>query len=158
MKGLQCIIMVAAMTFVLPAKAHAPQAVGGSLVPIYLVTGVRSSGVDNAGIATAFVCTVSSGATETIKIKVLDSSGTTVVDQDANINSPNTHTFSTNATQLFSGLNLSAPLINPPGTAVISATSNVVFCTAMLVDAANLSPQGIALHQIRFNLVSGTEE
>jgi hypothetical protein len=167
MKIVRCIIIVTAITFVLPAKAQnradqqagsAPQVVGGTLVPVYLVTGVRASGTDNSGPATSFICTVSSGAVETINIKVLNSGGMQVIDQNINVGSPNTQTFSTNATVLFSEVLLSAPAINPAGVATIFATSNLVFCTAMLLDAANASPQGIALHQVRFNSAPGIQE
>lgn len=167
MKALQCIIIVAAMTFVLPAKAQngvdqrpgpASPVVGGTLVPIYLVPGVRSSGVDNSGAATSFACTVLSGVTETLKFRIFDSLGTLLIDQNVGVDSPKTQTASTNATQLFSELLLGAPLINPPGLGAIYATSNLVFCTAMLVDAADLAPKGIALHLIRYTPVSGTQE
>ena len=162
MKVLRCIIIVAAMTLVLPAKAQnrpdQQPAVGGTLVPVYLVIGVRASGTDNSGLATSFSCTVSSGAVETIKISVLNSGGTQVIDQAINVGSPNTQTFSTNGTVLFNDLLLNAPAINPAGVATIFASSNLVFCTAMLLDAANASPQGITLHQVRFNSVPGTQE
>lgn len=168
MKVLHCIIIVAAMTCVWPAKAQnapdqrpgtaPPAAVGGPLMPLYIVSGVRSSGADNTGPATSFVCTTFSGATETVKVQLWNSLGTVVIDQNVAVNSLATQTFSTNATQLFSELLLGAPLINPPGFALIYATSSSVVCTAMLLDAANVVPQGIALHQQRFNAIPGTQE
>ena len=81
-----------------------------------------------------------------------------VVDQNVGVDFLKTQTASTNATVVFSELLLGAPLINPPGFAGIFATSPNVTCTAMLIDAANAAPQGIALHMQRFNPLSGTME
>jgi hypothetical protein len=90
MKIVRCIIIVTSMTFVLPAK---PQKRSGSasrlrspsgrghLAPLYLVTGVRGSGTDNTGPPKSFICTVSSGAVETINIKVFNSGGMQLIDR-----------------------------------------------------------------------------
>lgn len=44
------------------------------------------------------------------------------------------------------------------GYLTISATTSNLICTAMVVDAASIPPQGISLHLVRYNPATGTEE
>jgi hypothetical protein len=44
------------------------------------------------------------------------------------------------------------------GSGHILATSNKIFCSAMIVDAAVAVPQGITLHMVRYDPVPGTQE
>jgi len=41
---------------------------------------------------------------------------------------------------------------------VIASTTTFIFCSAMIVDAGASTPQGIALHLVRFNPMPGTTE
>jgi hypothetical protein len=40
----------------------------------------------------------------------------------------------------------------------LAATSNNIVCTAHIIDASATVPQGIDLHPIRFNPISGSQE
>jgi len=44
------------------------------------------------------------------------------------------------------------------GTAVVASTTTFIFCSAMILEAQSSSPQGIALHLVRFNPMPGTTE
>jgi hypothetical protein len=164
------VAIVAAMTFAMPAQAQStldpldvpapgPFVVGGAEGLIYKFAGVRSSGVNDTGVATSFVCTNFNTVAETVRVRLRDSGGTIVTDVPVNIVSLGTVTYSTNATLVFTEVIMGAPAISAAGSAEITATSRRVSCTAMLVDAANAgSPIGIALHGIRFLPVLNTQE
>jgi hypothetical protein len=70
-----------------------------------------------------------------------------------------TVTLSTHFTRLFvEDFALSRGVVINQGSAEISATSTDIFCSAMIVNAASASPDGIALHMVRFNAATGTQE
>ncbi len=70
----------------------------------------------------------------------------------------NTLSVSTRSTNLFSENSLSLGTI-VQGVAAILATTRFAVCSAMVVDAKAYAPlAGIALHMMRINPISGTEE
>jgi len=128
---------------------------------IYRIAGVRDTGgADNTGIATSFMCSNYSGVAESLKIRIVSFNGSLVAEKTFTLSAGHTFTVSTRATNLFGELDYLAPgtLINPPGQAVISASTPKIACSAMIVDAAAAMPNGIPLHMVRFNPQSGTEE
>ena len=157
MKAIHWIIAAAALASVQPTPASA--GVNDPEVIIYRVPGVRDDGGGiGVGVATVFVCTNFSGAEEILRFVVRSSNGAILQNSGGNIFHLETRTKSTHPTNLFSlSAFLNTGAVNQ-GTAAIAATSLNIICTAMIVDAAATSPQGIALRMIRFNPVPGSQE
>jgi len=118
---------------------------------IYRASGVRDNGgAPDTGIATVFICSSYANAKENLKIKVFNfenRGGEQVVTFEPHGN----FVFSTKMTNLYPNGGIVKPttIINP-GQAVISATSNKITCTAMVIDASASVPNGIALQMTRF--------
>ena len=168
MKLLSFVVAVAIISAILPAQAQdragraqsagAPLAITDPLKLIYRVSGVADNGGGaNAGVATAFHCTNFSQVTETISFVVRNFDGTKKADQSFALASLATGTASTHITALFVDGPLATGLINQ-GSAQIQSTSLQVHCSAMIVDAAATVPQGIALHMVRINPASNSQE
>jgi hypothetical protein len=68
-----------------------------------------------------------------------------------------TFTYSTHGTKLFSESFSPTGTINQ-GSALVRGTSPQISCSAMIEDAAASNPIGIALHMVRFNALSGSQE
>ena len=165
------IVAVALLAASLPAQAQedrsypeggAPEsrAVGDPLQRLYRVSGVRDDGgASGNGQATSFHCTNVSGGNETLVIRVRDFNGDQVADRSIRIRANRTRTLSTHFTRLFFEDAVLSPgeVINQ-GSAEILATSIEIFCSAMIVDAATNSVQGIDLHLVRFNAIPGSQE
>lgn len=127
---------------------------------IYLVPGVVDGGESpNTGRATTFLCTSIAGSPQEIRFKLFGNGGNLIIDTFSDtINHGRTFVLSTHPTVAFVE-NLSTPGVNAGGSAVILASSNKIFCSAFLVDAAAASFSGLgALHMVRFNPVSGIVE
>jgi hypothetical protein len=141
-------------------EAKAPEAVGDPLKRLYRISGVRDTGSGlNAGVATSFHCTSFSTVDETLQVSVRNFNGTVVVTRNITITPFRTLTLSTHGTLLFAEDSILSPgVIINQGSANILATDINIFCSAMIVDAATASPQGISLHMVRYNPVPGTQE
>jgi dihydrodipicolinate synthase/N-acetylneuraminate lyase len=157
MKSIRSMIAALALAFVLPAAADA--ATTDPEVIIYRFPGVVDDGDSNAGIATIFNCTNFSGTTETVRFATRSTSGTLIGNVTVSIQHLATKTASTHNTLAFTDdtLVLQIAMLGQ-GTTAIAATSINIICTAMIVDAANAKPVGVALRGIRFNPIPGTQE
>jgi len=162
MKVARWITAIAGIASVLSVQApdRAFSAAGDPEILLYRFPGVTDNGgVAITGVATSFICTNFSGVAENFRIVVRDGGGGLLVNRLAsNIPHLVTVTFSTHDTNLLLDTNLLTGAV-AQGTAAIAVTSTSVVCTAMIIDAASSSsPQGIALHGIRFSPVPGSEE
>ena len=156
MKAIHWIIAALGLAFVLPAPANAAQT--DPEVIIYRFPGVRETGgAAGTGVATVFHCTNFSGVTETLRIVIRGASGALLTNTPIGIVHLETRTISTKPTDLFSGTSVD-PGVVAQGTAAIAATTTSFICTAMIVDAASFSPNGISLRGIRFNPAPGSQE
>jgi hypothetical protein len=169
MNNLGRIVAIAAIAFALPvhaqdrapqdAGATPPAAVGGPLALTYVISGVRDDGgAENVGSATTFHCTNTSPVAEQIQFVLRNFNGIIAANITVTVGSANTHTKSTHGTAITEDLpHLSPGVAINQGMMFIFATSQFVFCTAVTVDAANPNV-GFALHMVRFQPLSGTQE
>jgi len=162
MKVVRWLTAVAGIASILSVQApyRAFGATGDPEIILYRFPGVTDNGgAAITGVATSFICTNFSGVAENFRIVVRDGNGGVVANRlVSNIPHLVTVTFSTHDTNLLLDSNLLTGAV-AQGTAAIAVTSTSVVCTAMIIDAASSSsPQGIALHGIRFNPVPGTQE
>jgi dihydrodipicolinate synthase/N-acetylneuraminate lyase len=157
MEFIRSMIAALALAIVLPAAADA--ATTDPEVIIYRFPGVVDDGDSNAGMATIFNCTNFSGTTETLRFATRSTSGTLIGNVTVSIQHLATKTASTHNTLAFTDdtLVLQIAMLGQ-GTTAIAATSINIVCTAMIVDAANAKPVGIALRGIRFNPAPGSQE
>jgi hypothetical protein len=156
MKAIHWTIAAAALAFVQPAQA----ATTDPEVIIYRFPGVFDDGGGiAAGVATVFHCTNFSGVTETIRFVTRKITGTLLQNNTVSINHLETRTA---ATHFISGSSYGLDLVLATGlfqgTTAIAATSTNIICTAMVLDAANPKPDGVALRGIRFSPVPGSQE
>jgi hypothetical protein len=158
MKLASSIFVLTTLAAILPAQAQSG-AVTDPLKIIYKVSGVNDTGdATNVGIATSFICTNFGNVEEKLRFLVREENGNATT-KFLNVGSGETVTASTHFTNVFSeDLTLTPGISIRQGAAAISATSVNVFCSAMIVDAASSSPNGIALHLVRFNPAPGTQE
>jgi hypothetical protein len=135
----------------------ASSGVKSPLVAIYRVSGVYDDGGGvNTGRATSFLCSSFSGVDETIRFVIRDEVGAIRKDDKAVIIARGTRIVSTHQT-IFVELTLDTGALPSGGLATISATTTNLHCSAMIVDGASPN-NGVALHMVRLNKVSGTEE
>ncbi len=176
MKLASSILALATLAVILPAEAQpqprkqgtAPlvpdEAVSSPFKVIYRVSGVTDNGSAPAlvnassGVATSFHCSNFSGIDEKLKFVIRAAEPTTT--KIIVIPAGKTITASTHGTVVFNDdLFLSPGVVIQQGAAIISATSaQTIFCSAMILDANNPVPVGIALHMVRFNPANGTQE
>jgi hypothetical protein len=149
MKTIQSVLVSAALAVATAAPASA--GVNDPEIILY-----RVSGVLNGNGATAFFCTNFSGVNENIRIVIRNADSPVLFNGAFPIAHLNTLAATTKGVGAYGGLNLALGAFQ--GTAAIAATSVNITCTAMQVDAASSSPQGIALHMTRFNPIAGTQE
>jgi hypothetical protein len=157
MKSIRSMIAALALAIVLPAAPEA--ATTDPEVIIYRFPGVVDDGDSNSGIATVFNCTNFSGTTETVRFATRSTSGTLIGNVTVSIQHLATKTASTHNTLAFTDdtLVLQIAMLGQ-GTTAIAATSSNIICTAMIVDAANAKPVGIALRGVRFNPAPGSQK
>jgi hypothetical protein len=136
---------------------------------VYLFIGVTDDGgVANAGVATSVHCANFSGATQTLTVVAVNSAGaplnlggTTNKSVSATVTAGQVITFSTHPTTIFqdagTASNLQTGFVGQGAIGILSTSTNVA-CTAMIMDAASASPQGISLNPLRFNPIPGTME
>ena len=111
----------------------------------------------NVGTATAFHCTNFSGVQENVRIVTRSQGGALSKNFFFTLDHLSTQGASTHSVSSYVSLNMGKGFI-PEGTAAIAATSTNIICTAMVLDAANPKPNGLALRGIRFNPVPGSQE
>jgi hypothetical protein len=142
-----------------PAAGADPKAVGDRLIPIYRVIGARDSGGGpGVGVATAIDCSSFSPVNETVRFVARYWNGTIRANKAMVVKPGETRGVVTHQTAGFTAtLILEAGLLNQ-GRIEISATSNNIACNAMVLDAANPKPVGVALHAIRYNPIANTQE
>jgi len=156
MKAIHWIIAAAALTCAEPVQAG----VNDPEIIIYRFPGVRDDGnPDGVGVATVFHCTNFSGTTENLRLVTREIFGTLVTNVTASIQHLRSLAHSTHFTQAYSGAGFSLNTgVVVEGTTAIAATSINIICTAMVIDAANPKPNGVALRGIRFSPVPGSQE
>jgi hypothetical protein len=117
-----------------------------------------NGGAANQGVATVFHCTNFSGVTEIIRFVTRGQAGALLSNAPFSVPHLVTVTASTHGTALFADIGLGGTGLVQQGTTAIAATSVNVICTAMIVDAASITPVGIALRGVRFNPAPGSQE
>jgi hypothetical protein len=164
------VVTFALLAATLPAQAQraypegaaptAPLATTDPFVRIYRISGVRDNGAGNeAGVATSFHCSSASTANESVRIVVRHFDGTVAGSRTFTLAPNRTVTMSTHFTRLFfEDTVISRGIVINSGSADILATSVNIFCSAMILNAGTASPEGIALHMVRFNAAAGSQE
>ena len=129
-----------------------------SLTTIYVGSGVRDDGGGaDTGLATTFHCSNVSGADANLRFLVLRSTGAIAGQATAAVAHGGSLTVSTHFTStFFPEVDLGTGTVSP-GAINIESTESAVFCTAAIIDAADVG-EGIALHLIRVNPHPGTVE
>ena len=159
MKGTRSFFAIIAIALGMAAPAWA--GLNDPEVIIYRFPGLKDDGgADNVGVATVFNCTNFSGAFENIRFVGRNEVGgllnNTLVQFFAHLASL---AVTSHVVAAYSGF---VPKLNTQavssGTVAIAATSTNIICTAMIIDAANPKPVGVALRGIRFSPVPGSEE
>jgi hypothetical protein len=133
------------------------------LTTIYVMAGVKDSGniAENVGVATAIQCSNVSGVTTDIRFLVLSATGS-VLGSSTAMNVPHgwtiersthlTAAFTSEGPPLIAGIPLSSGVVN------IESLQSGVFCTAAIIDASTVAPDGVTPHIVRVNPHPGTVE
>ena len=158
MTKIQALVVSAALAIGMAAPASA--GVNDPEIIIYRFPGV----LDNAGSglvsgeATVFHCTNFSGVNENIRFVTREFDGTLKSNTPITVSHLRTGSIGTHLVLSYgqSG-SLNTGKIDG-GTTAIAATSINVICTAMVIDAGNFLPHGVALRGIRFSPVPGSQE
>jgi hypothetical protein len=139
-----------------PAATPSPSTTFPSLATIYVASGVYDDGgAANAGAATAVHCSNVSGQNADVRILVLGDLGGVEAAETRILPHGRTRTFSKHLTS-FNEEVLNTGFVLQ-GVLNVESTQSAVFCSAMIVDAAD--PQnGVALHMVRVNGHPGTIE
>jgi hypothetical protein len=156
MKMVQWLVVSA---FMVGMAAPATAGVNDPEVIIYRFSRVRDNGQPGfLGVATVFVCTNFSGATETIRFVTRAKVGFLLQNDTISIDHLTSRVAATHVTFAYEAdLNLATTAVNG-GTTAIAATSTNITCTAMAIDASTPAPVGVALHGVRFNPAPGSQE
>jgi hypothetical protein len=152
-------IAIAAATLLTTVPAIA--AVGDPLQVIYRVSGVLDSGDAGAtGYATVFFCTNFSTVDESVRISLRpETSVGTIVTNTYDFTAGETRTFATHDIAGYSlDSSLGAATSIRQGSAIISATTVHVNCSAAHLDAATTDPVGIPLHMVRLHPANNSQE
>jgi len=151
MNAIKLAILTCLTTVGAALQAHAAMSV------IYVVPGVvDSGGGNNTGVATVFHCSNPTSNSKDVNVSVYDSAGTLAGSATVAVGGKGTATFATKLTTVFrEDANLATGTVRQ-GRAHISAQSDKVFCSVVVVDAANLAAGFLSsLHMIR---IDGPEE
>src|SRR5262245_20086406 len=155
MKTIQSLFVSAALAIGMAAPASA--GVNSPEVIIYRFPGVTNS--DPSGRATVFDCTNFSGVPEKVRFVTRTNGGDLLGNNVGTVNHLGTLTAATRTTNSYvSLLNILPFQATFQGTTAIAATSTNVICTAMVIDVSTVAPVGVALRDIRFSPVPGSEE
>jgi len=130
-----------------------------TLTTIYVGAGVKDSGGGAlVGVASSFSCANVSGANAVIRFLVLNSTGGVAAAQTQTLPHGFTATASTHDTAVFSDSVMNSGTVSP-GVVNIESTESGIFCTAVVVDAANATPLFMGpIHLVRVNPHPGTLE
>ena len=127
-----------------------------TLTTIYVGAGVTDDGgANDTGLATVFLCSNVSGAQASVRWLILNVGGSIHDQATRDIAHGETAIVSTHHTTTFSGISLGTGAVQ--GVINIESTESAVFCTALIVDAADAG-EGMPLHLVRVNPHSGTVE
>jgi len=158
MKILTIAIAIAGATVLTTAPAVAGAA--EPLQAIYRVTGVLDSGDPaNTGTATVFFCTNFSGGRENVRVSLRPEIPGAPINDILALDPGETRTFATHQTATYSeDSNVAPGVMFEQGSAVISATSLLVHCSAAHVDASAVAPVGSPLQMIRLRPAPNSQE
>lgn len=126
---------------------------------LYIFPGARDNGgAAGAGVATVIHCFSFSSTSEILQYTVRDFNGTLKANLTQGIASLGTETATTHDNVVyFTNLALNTGVIGQ-GTIGVSATSTNIVCTGQVMDASASVPNGVDLHAVRFNPISGSAE
>jgi hypothetical protein len=165
MRHLLSILALATLTAVPPVQAQQSafdgRAVGDPQKLIYRISGIRDNGAaSGVGIATTIHCTNFGPVAETVRYQLKSASGSVVANVSKTIGAGGTEAASTHATAMVDEDGVLAPgvSINPGSAHIFTTSTQKIICSAMIVDASATVPQGIALHMVRFNAITGSQE
>ena len=114
-------------------------------------------GIGNDGVSTVFLCSNVSGQTADVRILILGNTGALVDQATFSPAHGATVTVSTHVTSSFANeLSIDSGVV-AQGVVNIEATQSAIFCTAMIVDAADEGEMA-PLHLVRVNPHPGTVE
>ena len=152
-----CATLTAALGLAFVSQASA--ATTDPEVIIYRFPGVRDDGGSpNTGLATVFLCTNFSGATETIRFVPRANDGALLGNTSLTINHLQTLSVATKSVVAYVIGAMPPTGFMQQGTMAIAATSNNMVCTSMTIDAANAKPTfAVPLHGIRFSPIPGSD-
>jgi len=127
-----------------------------SLTTIYVGSGVTANGP----VATSIHCSNVSGVSVQVRALILGNNGSAAASQTETLAHGATFTFSTQDTVLFADSPGDLEVISlVQGVENVEATNSAIFCTAVVVDADNLTPVFMSpLHLVRVNPHPGTVE
>ena len=133
------------------------------LTTIYVGAGVYDSGhfADDVGEATSIHCSNVSGVSVQVRALVLNTTGGVAgTPVTVTLAHGESLTFSTHPTVIFADVTGDLNTFGiSPGVVNVEATNSAVFCTAVVVDAANAKPVYMSpLHLVRVNPHPGTVE
>jgi hypothetical protein len=153
MKLIASIIAVAMLIAIQSTQADAD-------ILIYRVSGVTDDGgADNTGVATALHCTNSSGVQQSVNVSFKFATGAPVNGFGAALKAGETRTWATHPSVLFEETGgFGGGVAIHQGSAAISASSDRIHCSAMVIDAGASVPHGFALHMVRYSPVPNTQE
>lgn len=143
-----------AASHVAPALADSgPQQV------LYIFPGVRDTGGNTAtGVATVVHCFSFSPVQETIQYTVRDFNTAIVGNVSLSIAQFATKTVVTHLVAVYSiDFDFDTGTVDQGAIGITASSTNIV-CTAQVIDASATVPNGIDLHAIRFNPISGSQE
>ena len=132
-----------------------------SLTTIYVGSGVYDDGsAAFVGEATAIHCSNVSGVGAQVRVLVLDALGAVAGSDTTSLAHGRTLSFSTHRTVVFSdSASVLATGAVLQGVVNVEATNSAIFCTAVVLDAANEKPVYMSpLHLVRVNPHPGTVE
>ena len=165
MKYILSILALATLLAIPPVQAqqnaYTGRAVGDPQKLIYRIAGIRDTGdASNVGVATTIHCTNFGPVAETVRYLLKRANGDVVANVSKTIDAGGTEAASTHFTAMVDEDGVLAPgvSINPGSAAIFATAPQKVICSAMIVDAASTAPQGIALHMVRFNSITNTQE
>ena len=151
----------AAFGLAFAAVAATPGAAPATTFPvltfIYAASGVYNSGTNGNGTATSVICTNLSGQTANVRWTFYNENGGASVPMTLAMANLKTQTVSTHLTNALNDVGLSMGTVKQ-GSVLIQSTQSGVFCTAMILDAAAVAPNGTDLHMVRFNAHPNTVE
>jgi hypothetical protein len=143
-------LLAAGLCAAAPAPARAASVV-------YVISGITDNGGAAAtGIATSLHCT-NLGAANAVTVSVHNSLGAVIGEDSRTMARRNTETWNTHQPMLFAGVALDTGGVFQ-GYAVISASNANIACSAMIIDASTVVPNGIALHMQRRTPLANTQE